>query len=73
MMTVNQLVQQARTLSSRERVELLKQLIDLVAEPTPSVQRHSILEFEGIAAHLSDDKDPQEAMKRLRSEWDERA
>ena len=71
-MTVNQLVEQARTLSQAERVELLKRLVDIVAQSGSLRQKHSILEYEGIAAHLADDEDPQDYLRRLRSEWDDR-
>lgn len=69
-MTVGQLVAQARTLSHEEQVELLKQLVDLVAAPTQARKKRTILEFEVIAAHLADDEDPQDYLMRLRNEWD---
>lgn len=72
-MTVGQLVAQARTLTHEEQVELLKQLVDLVAAPTSVRKTHDIFEFEGIAAHLADDEDPQAYVNRLRSEWDDPA
>ena len=66
--TVEQLMEQARTLSQAERVKLLKQLVDIVAEPVAAPQKRSILEFEGIAAHLADEEDPQDYLRRLRWE-----
>lgn len=72
MMNVGQMLEQARRLSYAERVELVKRLIDLVAQPGSTPERRSILEFEGIAAHTVDDEDPQEYLKRLRSEWVDR-
>jgi hypothetical protein len=72
-MTVGQLVAQARTLSREEQVELLKQLVELVAAPTQERKKHSIFEFEGIAAHLADDEDSQDYVNRLRHEWDDPA
>jgi hypothetical protein len=34
---------------------------------------HDILEFDGIAAHLADDEDPQAYVNRIRDEWDTRS
>ncbi len=62
-MTAAEIVQQAR--------ELIKQLVDNVIEPATD-KPHNILEFEGIAAHLADDEDPQDYVNRLRNEWDVR-
>jgi hypothetical protein len=68
MVTVAEIFEQAKALSQRERKELVKWLVDTFdAEKT-----HSILEFEGMAAHLADDEDPQDYVNRTRSEWDER-
>ena len=66
--TVEQLMEQARTLSQAERVKLLKQLVDIVAVPVAAPQKRSILEFEGIAVHLADEEDPRDYLRRLRSE-----
>jgi hypothetical protein len=71
-MTVAQMVEQARRLTHQEQIELLKRLVDLVAQPSSIQKTRSILEFEGVATHLADEEDPQEYLKRLRSEWDER-
>ena len=69
-MTLQEMIREARELSTDELKQLMKVLIDMM--PPAEVKQHSILEFEGIAAHLADEEDPQEYMKRLRSEWDER-
>jgi hypothetical protein len=71
-MTIGQMVEQARLMSHQEQIELLKRLIDLLAQPTVEHRQRSILEFAGIAVHLTDEEDPQAYLKRLRSEWDER-
>ena len=70
-MTVLEVLQQAKALSPQERKELVKLLVDTIDVPVPA-NTHSILEFEGIAAHLADDEDPQDYVNRLRSEWDNR-
>jgi hypothetical protein len=72
MMTIQEMIQEARTLSVEERKQLIKGLVDIVNEPAEPPKKHSILEFEGIAAHLADAEDPQDYLKRLRDEWDER-
>ncbi len=67
-MTVLEVLEQAKTLSLSERKELAKLLIDSLEMPSA----HSILEFEGMAAHLADDDDPQAGVNRMRDEWDNR-
>jgi hypothetical protein len=69
-MTIADIVQQAKFLSRDERKALIKLLLDLLDE-TES-RTHNILEFEGIAAHLVDDEDPQDYIHRMRDEWDKR-
>ena len=69
-MTIADIIQQVKSLSRNERKMLVKQLIDLLDEP--EAKSHSILEFEGIAAHLADDEDPQEYVNRMRDEWGNR-
>jgi hypothetical protein len=46
----------------------LKALIDLLIEAGDARQaaKHSILEFEGSAAHLANDEDPQAYLERMR-------
>lgn len=83
-MSIAELVEQARTLSIQERKQLVKALIDTLDAPEEvklhritelrglgTAKPHSILEFEGIAAHLADAEDPQEYVNRLRDEWDQ--
>lgn len=72
-MTVVEILEQVRTLSRAERRDLTKALVDMLAEPEDSsaALKRSILEFEGIAAHLADDEDPQAYLKRMRAEWDD--
>jgi hypothetical protein len=72
-MSVQEMIREARQLSPAERKELLRALVDMLPEgDEPAPKKHSILEYEGIAAHLADDEDPQAYLKRLRSEWDDR-
>jgi hypothetical protein len=73
-MTIQEMIQVARTLSVEERKQLIKALVDIVNEPEEAEKpkKRNIMEFAGIAAHLADEEDPQDYIKRLRSEWDER-
>lgn len=72
-MTIQEMIQEARTLSVEERKELIKALVDIVNEPEQALKpkKRNIMEFAGIAAHLADDEDPQDYVRRLRNEWDE--
>lgn len=71
-MTVIDLLRQAQRLSIDERKQLVKLLVDTL-DAAPTEPLHDIAEFEGIAAHLADDEDPQDYVNRLRAEWDDRS
>lgn len=72
-MTIIEILEQVRTLSRDERRELTKALVDMLTEPDDALitPKRSILEFEGVAAHLADDEDPQAYLRRMRAEWDQ--
>ena len=70
-MTVAEILKQAEALSTQERKELVKLLVDSLDAPIIE-HDHNILEFEGVAAHLADEEDPQEYVNRMRAEWDKR-
>lgn len=69
-MSVTEIMEQAKNLSLQERKELVKLLVDTL--DMPSTKKYSILEFEGIAVHLANDEDPQDYVRRIRNEWDDR-
>ncbi len=69
-MTINEIWEQVKTLSPQEREELVRRLLDLDIDSAEVGEMHDILEFEGIAAHLADDEDPQAYVNRIRGEWD---
>ena len=72
-MTLQEMIREARMLSVEERKQLIKALVDIVNEPSAKEpKKHNIMDFEGIAAHLADEVDPQDYLRRLRDEWDER-
>lgn len=68
---VNDVMIQARELSLQERRELIHLLTDSVIEEA-STPEHSILELAGLGAEIWEGIDPQEYIRQLRSEWDER-
>ena len=72
-MTINEIWEQVKVLSPKERDELVRRLLKLHTAPPVAGQMHDILEFEGIAAHLTDDEDPQAYVNRIRDEWDTRS
>ena len=72
-MSVQELIQEARTLSLDERKQLMKALVDLLTEPAAKTkQKRSLRDFRGLGAHLYDGTDAQAYINRIRSEWDDR-
>jgi hypothetical protein len=67
-MSIQEIVREFRALSLEERKDVLKLLIDTLMEPTTE-KTHLISEFQGIAASLADDEDPQAYINHLRAEW----
>ncbi len=74
MTSVQEMIQEARALSVDERKELVKALVDMLAESSQAAPRRkrSLLEFRGVGAHLYDGTDAQAYVNQLRSEWDDR-
>lgn len=72
-MTINEIWEQVKVLSPKERDELVRRLLSLPIDTPAAGQLHDILEFEGIAAHLADDEDPQAYVNRIRDEWNTRS
>ncbi|MBL8166028.1 MAG: hypothetical protein JNJ61_28850 [Anaerolineae bacterium] len=69
MMTFQEMVEEIKYLNREERRQLLHVLIDALDD---SEKTHDLIDFIGVGAHLADDEDPQDHIKRLRSEWDHR-
>lgn len=65
-MTINEIWEQVKVLSPKERDELVRRLLSLPTDIPAAGQTQDILEFEGIAAHLADDEDPQAYVNRIR-------
>lgn len=72
-MSVQEMIQQARTLSLDERKQLIKALVDMGAESAQAnpKRKRSLREFRGLGAHLYDGTDAQTYVNQIRSEWDE--
>jgi hypothetical protein len=68
MVTVEQILRQARTLSAEERKELVKQLIDTL----DASQKRSLRELRGLGKAIWEGVDAQEYVSQLRREWDDR-
>lgn len=73
-MSVQEMIREAQALSVEERKQLMKALVDMLAEPPQVKPRHkrSLREFRGLGAHLYDGTDAQAHVNQLRNEWDER-
>jgi len=69
-MTLEALVQEIHMLPIAERKQLVMAILDSLTEEQPA-KTHSVLEFEGVAAHLRN-MDAQEYVNQLRGEWDDR-
>ncbi len=68
-MTLEAVMRKIRSLSVEERKRLIGLIVDSLAEPLLPARTRSILDYEGVAARLADDEDPQDHVKRLRDEW----
>ena len=73
-MSVQEMIQEARTLSVDERKQLFEALADMLAEPSQasSKRKRSLREFRGLGAHLYDGTDAQAYVNQIRREWDDR-
>lgn len=69
-MSVQEVIQQVRQLPRHEQHELMQWLEKFLRDDNASDKPYSVWDFEGIAAHLADDEDPQAYIKHLCDEWD---
>ncbi|MFN8530171.1 MAG: hypothetical protein U0670_16350 [Anaerolineae bacterium] len=71
MLSINEILQQAKTLSKQERSELAKLLIDTLADEgsTPPSARH-LSELYGLGKEIWGDVDAQDYVNQQRDEWD---
>lgn len=70
--TVAEILQQTRTLSTSERKELVKLLIDTLDIAPAAAPSRSLRELRGLGKEIWTDVDSQEYVDQLRDEWDER-
>lgn len=73
-MSVQEMIQEAQTLSAEERVQLMKALADMMIEPKSDKPRktRNLMELAGLGAEIWEGIDAQEYVNQLRSEWDHR-
>ncbi|MDX2139554.1 MAG: hypothetical protein SF123_15825 [Chloroflexota bacterium] len=72
-MTVTEVLEEARALSPTERIALIKGLVDLIAETTPSVEaKRSLRELRGLGKEIWTGIDAQTYFNEQRDEWDKR-
>jgi hypothetical protein len=71
-MSVTEVLKEIRTLSLEERKELMKLMVDTLAETPEPSQKHSIMELAGLGAEIWEGVDAQEYVNQLRGEWDHR-
>lgn len=70
-MTLDNIMQQVRTLSIDQRKQLIGLIVDtLTEESPPEPARRSILEFEGVGAEVWQAVDVDEYINQMRDEWD---
>lgn len=68
-MALQEIMQEIRHLDIEERKLLISWIVDSLSEPQ---KQYSILDFEGVGAHLYDGTDAQDYINQLRDEWDSR-
>ncbi|MBI5670384.1 MAG: hypothetical protein HZC41_20515 [Chloroflexi bacterium] len=72
-MSVLELLEEIRALSLEERKQLMKLMVDTLAEPAePSKKHHSLRELRGLGKEIWEGIDAQEYVNKLRDEWDTR-
>ena len=74
-MTIQDILHEAQALSAEERRELIKMLIDTLADAETGKspkRKRSLMELAGLGAEIWQGIDAQEYVNRLRSEWDDR-
>ncbi len=72
-MTVLELLEQAKTLTPRERKELAKLLIDsLDVETVQPARKHRLSELRGLGKEIWQGIDAQTYINQQRDEWDRR-
>lgn len=74
-MTLQDIVREAQALSAAERRELIKLLVDTLADSETNKlpkKRRSLMELAGLGAEIWQGIDAQKYVNELRKEWDHR-
>ncbi|MBZ0281626.1 MAG: hypothetical protein K8L97_12875 [Anaerolineae bacterium] len=67
-MMLQEIMQEIRRLDIDDRKLLISWIVDSLSEPP---KKYSILDFEGVGAHLYDGQDAQQRVNEMRDEWDD--
>jgi hypothetical protein len=71
-MTVADILEQAKSLSLQERKLLVKMLVDTLDIADASPRQRRLSELRGLGKEIWNGIDAQEYVNQLRNEWDER-
>jgi hypothetical protein len=73
-MSVQEIIEEARTLSIDQQKQLIKLLVDIVTEPPqPLKKQRSLRELKGLGKEIWAGIDAQEYIDQQRDEWDSKA
>ncbi len=71
-MSMLEILEEIRALPLEERKQLMKLMVDILAEPSQRpTNRRSLRAYKGVGARLYDGTDAQVYVSRLRDEWDD--
>lgn len=68
-MSIQEMIQEAQTLSIDERKQLIKALVDMLPD-SPSIKKRSLRELRGLGKEIWAGVDAQEYVNQQRDEWD---
>ncbi len=71
-MTLDAIIRETQTLSTEERKQLIKFLVDTLSGPTDAEKKHSLRELSGLGKDIWEGIDAQDYINQLRDEWDAR-
>lgn len=73
-MSVQEIIQEAKALSSEERELLIQALANMqrLSPQSTTIKKRSLIELAGLGKEIWEGIDAQEYINQLRSEWDHR-
>jgi hypothetical protein len=73
-MTLQEMIEDVRSLSPEERQQLIQAIEIMIREPLSEAHpaKHNLLELAGLGAEIWEGIDAQAYINQLRSEWDHR-